>query len=81
MSNVISLADRRRAPPAPPPVIAPEALGDVPGFAQFGFAHSMVGQALAFYASQGFDHGTRARAALFAMNEALAPTSNEPEQA
>jgi hypothetical protein len=79
MSNVISLAERRRAPPTPPPtpVVAP--IEDTPGFAQFGFAHSMVGQALAFYGAQGFDHGERARAAMAAMNTALAPTT--PEQA
>ncbi len=40
-------------------------------FAQFGFAHSLVGQTLRFYANQGFDHGMRATEALNAMDTAL----------
>jgi hypothetical protein len=73
MSNVISLNARRTAKPAPvteaPPAAMQQAIKQ--NFAQFGFAHSLVGQTLAFYAGQGFDHGQRARAALTAMNGAL----------
>jgi hypothetical protein len=78
MSNVIDLGARRAAKQAP----APAAELDAPlpaamqqaieqNFAQIGFAHSLVGQALHFYANQGFDHGQHARVALAAMNGAL----------
>jgi hypothetical protein len=77
MSNVIDLG-ARRAVKAPVPVAEPDA--PLPAamqqaieqnFAQIGFAHSLVGQALQFYAEQGFDHGQRAKLALAAMNGAL----------
>jgi hypothetical protein len=83
MSNVISLAARRAAKkPEPAPVPAlPAAMEQTieQNFAQFGFAHSLVGQTLAFYANQGFDHGARARAALQAMDGALS-LSTETQQ-
>jgi hypothetical protein len=78
MSNVIDLGARRAAKQAPEPVAEPVA--PLPAameqaieqnFAQIGFAHSLVGQALQFYANQGFDHGQRARAALAAMHGAI----------
>jgi hypothetical protein len=78
MSNVISLAERRRAPPTPP--TPPQPVADMPasGAVMFGIEQSIV-QALTFYAAQGFDHGARARGVLFEMSEAQAPTN--PEQA
>jgi hypothetical protein len=76
--TIIDLAARRAAKKA-----APEPLPEVPAatqaaieqsVAQFGFAHSLVGQTLRFYANQGFDHGQRAHEALTAMNQTLALT-------
>jgi hypothetical protein len=77
MSNVIDLGARRAAKQAPAPVVEeaplPAAMQQAieQNFAQIGFAHSLVGQALQFYANQGFDHGQHARVALAAMNGAL----------
>jgi hypothetical protein len=86
MSNVIDLAARRAAAkPAPEPAAElPAAMQQAieqnfaaphDTIARFGFAHSLVGQTLAFYANQGFDHGARARAALQAMDGALTFTT------
>jgi hypothetical protein len=78
MSNVIDLGARRAArKPEPvvqsePPAAMQQAIEH--NFAQIGFAHSLVGSALQFYAHQGFDHGRRAAEALQAMNMALATT-------
>ncbi|KVH64460.1 hypothetical protein WS89_04030 [Burkholderia sp. MSMB1072] len=68
MSNVIQFPQRKSAPE---PVEKSQAAQEKPTLAQVGFAHSLVGQALLFYANQGFDHGRRAQKALAAMNGAL----------
>jgi hypothetical protein len=81
MSNVIDLGARRAAkapaplaePDAPLPAAMQQAIEQ--NFAQIGFAHSLVGQALQFYAAQGFDHGQRTNLALTAMNGALELTA------
>jgi hypothetical protein len=66
MSNVISFPGRRPAPIQKPiPPVQKQSLANI------GFANSLVGQTLLFYARQGFDHGERAQVALQAVVSSL----------
>lgn len=70
MSNIIQFPQRFAAKPAPEPAARPAADNVV--LMVKGAAAMQVVATLAFYASQGWDQGAKARAAIPAMRELLA---------